>query len=324
MKKLLITLISFLPIICYANTIDGTLESPNEIFAGDNFDVIFSINTNERINSIDGILKYDYTKIELEEVESLDRLDCILKSSLACSSANYITGNNEIVAFHFKSKNSLKIGSSLTISLNNVSYNEKNDNDNYSVNVKVLSNKNNNTDLKYLKINNTDVLNSLSYTTNLSEILITAEAEKKGTSITGLGNKKLKMGINKFNIVTTSESGLKKAYVISVTREEKTIDDSDNNNDNNQMNSVNSEKDIENKNTDKAENNNSKKNNLNNDDNIKNNPKTWGNIIDKAKQYINDNKSDNKNSIKVVLPILLIIIIIIALLLYKRSKGLRK
>lgn len=53
------------------------------------------------------------------------------------------------------------------------------------------------------------------------KVNIKAEVEDEKASIEGLGEKELKEGINKFEIIVTAENGISKKYVITITRKEK-------------------------------------------------------------------------------------------------------
>lgn len=63
-------------------------------------------------------------------------------------------------------------------------------------------------------------------TTDNSSTLLSAETEHSGATITGTGNKTIKYGTNNYDVVVTSETGQKKTYTITITREDKRSNDS--------------------------------------------------------------------------------------------------
>lgn len=65
--------------------------------------------------------------------------------------------------------------------------------------------------------------NTLNYsaTVDATSTVISATATDSKSTITGTGTKTLNYGTNKFNIVVTSESGVKRTYTITITRPDK-------------------------------------------------------------------------------------------------------
>lgn len=59
---------------------------------------------------------------------------------------------------------------------------------------------------------------SYTSTINATSTVISATATDSKSTITGVGTKTLNYGTNKFNIVVTSESGVKRTYTITITR----------------------------------------------------------------------------------------------------------
>lgn len=60
----------------------------------------------------------------------------------------------------------------------------------------------------------------LTVNNNVTNITINGEAEDSKAKISGIGNKELAVGKNKFTVTVTAESGAKKNYVINVTRKD--------------------------------------------------------------------------------------------------------
>lgn len=84
--------------------------------------------------------------------------------------------------------------------------------------------KNNN--VKGLSVKGYDLKNAgnntyeLTVNNNVTNITINGEAEDSKAKISGIGNKELSVGKNKFTVTVTAESGAKKNYVINVTRKD--------------------------------------------------------------------------------------------------------
>lgn len=96
---------------------------------------------------------------------------------------------------------------------------------NYIINV--TRNKNGNANLSSLSIDGqtlipdfspTEASYQLNVDASVSDITINATSEVSTTTVTGTGNKTLQTGINTFNIVTESEDGTTKTYVIVVNK----------------------------------------------------------------------------------------------------------
>lgn len=60
----------------------------------------------------------------------------------------------------------------------------------------------------------------LTVNNNVTNITINGEAEDSKAKISGIGNKELSVGENKFTVTVTAESGAKKNYVINITRKD--------------------------------------------------------------------------------------------------------
>lgn len=114
----------------------------------------------------------------------------------------------------------------LTVSLSGISVSDENGNSissntSVSASIRIKCSDNN---LKGLSVDGVSVSDfnkdTLSYniTTEKASINISATANSGFSSVSGTGNKSVKYGKNVFDIVVTSESGVKKIYKINVTR----------------------------------------------------------------------------------------------------------
>ena len=61
----------------------------------------------------------------------------------------------------------------------------------------------------------------LAVTNNVTEINIVAKAEDSEAYVEGAGKKELEIGLNKFEIIVTAESGKERTYTINVTRKDR-------------------------------------------------------------------------------------------------------
>ncbi len=72
--------------------------------------------------------------------------------------------------------------------------------------------------LSALTVNGTNVLSSLSTSTDSASVVVAATATDSKATIEGTGTKTLNYGSNSFNIVVTAENGSKKTYTLTITR----------------------------------------------------------------------------------------------------------
>ena len=71
------------------------------------------------------------------------------------------------------------------------------------------------------KFNKSTTKYNISVPNNIRKVKITATKEDKNASVSGAGEKNLKEGKNKFEIVVTAENGNKKTYTLNVTVQDK-------------------------------------------------------------------------------------------------------
>ena len=114
-----------------------------------------------------------------------------------------------------------------TINVKVVEKNNSNNSTNKTTTKKVTTTNNlsKNTKLETLEIKGHELTKKdgeyfLTIDNNIEKITINAIAEDKLSKISGIGEKELKVGTNKFEIVVTSESGKKETYKVNVTRKD--------------------------------------------------------------------------------------------------------
>lgn len=100
---------------------------------------------------------------------------------------------------------------------------ESGDKKTYTINVTRPDNRSTDNTLKELKLNNGTInfksgTTTYNVTIDASETIISATANDVKAKITGTGNKTIKYGTNKFEVVVTAENGSTKTYTINVTR----------------------------------------------------------------------------------------------------------
>lgn len=80
--------------------------------------------------------------------------------------------------------------------------------------------------LSKLTVDGTNVLTSLSFSTDSPSVVIAATATDSKATISGTGTKNLEFGSNSLNIVVTAENQTKKTYTINITRNDNRSTDS--------------------------------------------------------------------------------------------------
>ena len=115
------------------------------------------------------------------------------------------------------------LNGSYTITIN-VKEVEKNNNTNNNKNTKTEIRSDNN-NIKNLSVKGYEIVKKnseyeLTVNNNISSIEILGSPEDEKASITGIGEKKLEIGLNKFEVIVISESGLQNKIMINVYRKE--------------------------------------------------------------------------------------------------------
>ena len=137
---------------------------------------------------------------------------------------NKVSGDGKVLGTYTYTVGSSAIGN-LTVTLNNIAVSDTNGDPLSSTSttndiIRVISNVNT---LSSLTISGATINFSKDVTTYNVEIdsnttTISATATDSYANVTGTGNKTLKYGSNKFEIIVTSELGTKKTYTINITR----------------------------------------------------------------------------------------------------------
>lgn len=128
----------------------------------------------------------------------------------------------------------------LKYGLNSVLIKVKSENESiktYTINITRNDDRNKNNNLKSLLVNEEDISfnkNITSYAlifkNEIEKITIDGAVEDTKAKVSGLGTKKLKVGVNTFNVVVTAENEETKTYVLKITRLDASNKTSGNNN----------------------------------------------------------------------------------------------
>lgn len=219
--KLLLLLGLFSPLVVNAATV--SLDCPSTAKAGSDVTCSIKITSSEEvggfqsnISASSGLTYKSYTKASDWAGDS--------SSSTFLIYGNKVSGDGKVLGTYTYTVGSSAIGN-LTVTLNNIAVSDTNGDPLSSTSttndiIRVISNVNT---LSSLTISGATINFSKDVTTYNVEIdsnttTISATATDSYANVTGTGNKTLKYGSNKFEIIVTSELGTKKTYTINITR----------------------------------------------------------------------------------------------------------
>ncbi|MDP2814195.1 MAG: cadherin-like beta sandwich domain-containing protein [Erysipelotrichaceae bacterium] len=216
----------------YQTRINGSTNGSLNIYAGNTFTVTFSMTDASNVYGVEANLNYSSTYFELvsatNELQGGAQLS--VGSKIVVSTTSPKSGTFNFAKVTFKAKPAfLATTSPQAISLSNVfaTYDKTKEAPGVGsrITVDVVVPKSTNNNLASLSVNGTSVpgfsASDTSYTmanTDATTITIAASASDSKASVSGTGTKSLTYGVNKFNIVVTSESGAKKTYTVTITR----------------------------------------------------------------------------------------------------------
>lgn len=233
-KYLIITLLTFLPFSVKAAVIH--CSAPSTVTSGDTFDVTFS-----------GSLSSD-ASLWIASIGSSGNasfvsgnLKIVTESRNMSQTVTYKAGNAGTASFYAydvdvsDGENSYDDSDTCYVTITepvkqsepSYYYDYDEEDDEEETNETPKSNDNY---LKILEIENVKITPAFSkdrtlYSTivkgTTEKIVIKGEANDSKAKVEGIGEKELKEGINKFEIVVTAEDGSKKTYTLNVTRKEK-------------------------------------------------------------------------------------------------------
>jgi len=189
-------------------------------------------------------LTFDETKLELLSITKHSSLGASFALTpniggksfalVASADADYLVGDALVAVFKFKVKDTTA-SSSAVISFNTTSLTDDadapivpiNTNSGHTININAKSTNNNLSALgvtgSVLSPDFSKDVTSYAVTVPFvnAAVTITATPEDSKSIVTGTGSKTLKVGVNTYNIIVTSESGTAKTYKLVITREEE-------------------------------------------------------------------------------------------------------
>jgi len=215
----------------YQTRINGSTNGSLNIFAGNTFTVTLSMTDVTSVYGIEANLNYSSTYFELVSATnefSGDNLS--VGSKIVVSTTSPKTGTFNFAKLTFKAKPAfLAATTPQVISLSNVlvTYTGLKETSGLGsrITVDVVVPKSTNNNLASLSVNGTSVAgfssSDTTYTlpnTDAESITIAATTQDSKATVSGTGKKTLAFGVNTFNVVVTAESGAKKTYTITVTK----------------------------------------------------------------------------------------------------------
>ena len=250
-KLVVFSILSFFLFLCpYVVYASGSasfgFSGSSSVYVGNNIDVILYVKesgSSMGIAGVQGSISYDTSKLSLVSVTSLAPYQIQLNGSnlagMDTTGSRAIRGYSNIIKLTFKA-NALGTASV------NFNTNRQADGDgsaissnNCSKQIQIVNPPSSNNNLSNLTVSNGSIdfnKNNTSYSvsvdSNITSINISASAEDSGASISGTGVKGLNFGNNRFDIVVTAPSGVRKTYTINVNRK-------DNRSSNNRLASLN-------------------------------------------------------------------------------------
>lgn len=215
----------------YQTRINGSTNGSLNIFAGNTFTVTLSMTDVTSVYGIEANLNYSSSYFDLVSATnefSGDNLS--VGSKIVVSTTSPKTGTFNFAKLTFKAKPAfLAATTPQVISLSNVlvTYTGLKETSGLGsrITVDVVVPKSTNNNLASLSVNGTSVAgfssSDTTYTlpnTDAESITIAATTQDSKATVSGTGKKTLAFGVNTFNVVVTAESGAKKTYTITVTK----------------------------------------------------------------------------------------------------------
>ncbi len=226
MKKIFISIILFFifSLNINASTNSINISCPLSSQSNKQVECTISMNTISNVKNVSFNIIYSYPSIyESFNVSNYYTSSQITSSSISVNKNDTSTGNFTLGVLKINMPND-----NVTIALNSIIVTNENNStnvlDNTSANIRVKTNINSLIDLEVVgySLSPTFDKDTLEYSTTVlsssNVVSILATKLNEYSEVSGLGNKNLEYGINKFNIVVNSELGNTKTYKITITR----------------------------------------------------------------------------------------------------------
>jgi hypothetical protein len=235
MKKILNTFVIILLVLVNLTVIQAasfstaTSSSKTSVTAvGEQFTVTFAVRNSTGISAITANFNYDSSKLEIVSSSAESGFALTLGTKLVVDHTEIKTGNFNIAKVTFKTKSAFALGESTQVGISNVVGSDGSADVSAagsSVTIKMEAPKSTNNYLSSLSLSQGSInfnKTTTSYTVivdnNVTSVTLSATAEDSKATVSGTGNKNLKVYSNVFNIVVTAENGVKKTYSVNVVR----------------------------------------------------------------------------------------------------------
>jgi hypothetical protein len=208
-----------------------SISGVSSINANSEFTVTINV-TGTNIIGLTLNLNYDTSKLTLITGSGVDPYNLTIGSSFVIDSIGGKSGTFGVATLTFQAKSTFTPGTATTISVNNITGTDNNNDligsgSSKTITVNVPKNSNNN--LSNLTLNNKTITNFNQNTTaytevvenNVTSININATASDSKATVAGTGNKTLNIYDNIYYVVVTAENGSKKTYSINIIRKDE-------------------------------------------------------------------------------------------------------
>jgi hypothetical protein len=233
MQGLLISIILLSNVIgIQANPFTTRLTSTaTNIEAGQSFTITFEVRGSAGIYGLTTNLNYDSNKLEITGSSAQNGFALTLGTKIVVDHTELKSGNFNFVRITFKAKSGFAVGENTQISISNVVGSDGSKDvsgSGSSVTINIVPPRSTNNYLAGLETNAGTInfnKSTLSYTlivdNNVTSASITGSVEDPKSSVSGLGNKTLKVYSNPFNITVTAENGATRRYTLNIIRRDE-------------------------------------------------------------------------------------------------------
>lgn len=206
-------------------------SNATNIEVGQSFTVTFEVRGSAGIFGLTSNLNYDSNKLEITGSSAESGFALTLGTKIVVDHTESKSGNFNFARVTFKAKNGFAVGETTQISLSNVVGSDGTQDvsgSGSSITINMVPPKSINNFLTSLETNAGTInfsKNTLSYTlivdNAVSSANITGTLEDSKATVSGLGNKKLKVYSNPFNITVTAENGATRRYTLNIIRRDE-------------------------------------------------------------------------------------------------------
>lgn len=203
-------------------------STATSIEAGQSFTVTLEVRGSTGLYGLTANLNFDSNKLEITGSSAQSGFALTLGSKIVLDHTESRSGNFNVARITFKAKSAFAVGESTQISISNVvGFDGRNEvsGSQSSITINVVPPKSTNNFLSNLSVNvgsipfNRATLNyTLIVDHDVTSANISATAEDSKATVSGAGNKTLRVYSNVFNITVTAENGSTRRYSINIIR----------------------------------------------------------------------------------------------------------